>query len=109
MKNIRYKSSLSILQYNVMKSKDIVMAPIFRDPRITEYDILSIQEPWRNPFSATTHHPLKDCFHLVYPEEDFTRVCFPVNKNIKTSLWTTTYSANLCTIALLCTQKSNKD
>ncbi|KAK8117282.1 uncharacterized protein PG998_005563 [Apiospora kogelbergensis] len=28
------------------KSKDVVMAPLFRDPKVLEYDIIAIQEPW---------------------------------------------------------------
>ncbi|KAI6778330.1 zinc knuckle [Emericellopsis cladophorae] len=31
--------------YNVRKSKDTVMATLFRDPRIREYDIIAVQEP----------------------------------------------------------------
>jgi hypothetical protein len=63
-------ATLSILQYNVHKSRDMVMATMLRDPRIHEYDILAIQEPWRNPFAATTHHPAKDVFHLCCPAEE---------------------------------------
>lgn len=47
---MNHTSTLSIVQYNVMKSKDIVMATLLRDPNVQEYDILAIQEPWRNPF-----------------------------------------------------------
>ena len=54
---------LKVLQYNVHKSKDKVMASLLWDPRIHEFDILAIQEPWRNPFTATTHHLAKDKFH----------------------------------------------
>jgi uncharacterized protein YbaA (DUF1428 family) len=35
-------TTLSILQYNVRKSRDMVMATLLRDPRIHEYDILAI-------------------------------------------------------------------
>lgn len=55
--------SLSILQYNVGKSRDIVMATLLRDPKIVDFDILAIQEPWVNPFMDTTHQPAKDLFH----------------------------------------------
>jgi hypothetical protein len=50
------QNMLTILQYNVRKSKDTVMATLLRDPGIDKYDILATQEPWRNPFSDTTHH-----------------------------------------------------
>jgi hypothetical protein len=35
-------TTLSILQYNVHKLRDIVMATMLRDPWIREYDILAI-------------------------------------------------------------------
>lgn len=38
-------NTLSILQYNVHKLRNIVIASMLRDPRIYEYDILAIQEP----------------------------------------------------------------
>ncbi len=34
-----------ILQYNVNKSKDRVMIPLFENPLMPTYDILAIQEP----------------------------------------------------------------
>lgn len=37
---------LRILQYNVQKSRDVVLASLFQDPKVLEYDILAIQEPW---------------------------------------------------------------
>jgi hypothetical protein len=64
------RKSLSILQYNVRKSKDIVMATLLRDAKIMDFDILAIQEPWANPFMDTTHHPAKDRFHLCYPQSN---------------------------------------
>ncbi|KAJ6436165.1 restless-like transposase [Purpureocillium lavendulum] len=75
--------------YNVRKSKDTVMATLLRDPRIREYDILAIQEPWKNAFSETTHHPAKDLFHLCYPateEGEPTRVCFFINNQLSREL-----------------------
>jgi hypothetical protein len=36
---------LRILQYNVQKSRDIVIASLFQDSKILDYDILAIQEP----------------------------------------------------------------
>lgn len=57
--------SLRILQYNVQKSKDVVLASLFQDRWISEYDIIAIQEPWHNRFLATTYHPLKAHFRLT--------------------------------------------
>ena len=78
---------LRILQYNVRKSKDVVLDSLFRLPRVLEYDILAIQEPWRNPFKATTYHPLKTHFHLIYLDDASTRVCFYINKRIDPATW----------------------
>src|SRR5688572_1018778 len=84
------QTTLSILQYNIRKSRDTVMASLLRDPRVHEYDVLAIQELWKNPFAATTHHPAKDRFHLCYPtgdEQNPARVCFFINKAIDHTKW----------------------
>ena len=70
-----------ILQYNVQKSKDKVMAPLLEDPRVQAYDILAIQEPWNNPFMETTYNPRNSCFYLVYPPGKG-RACFYINKKL---------------------------
>jgi hypothetical protein len=83
-------TTLSILQYNVHKSRDTVMATLLRDPRVHEYDVLAIQEPWWNPYAATTHHPAKDIFQLCYPVGDGggpAWVCFFVNRRLDHSKW----------------------
>ncbi len=38
------RRELGILQCNVQKSKDVVLASLFSDSRVLEYDILAIQE-----------------------------------------------------------------
>lgn len=82
---------LSILQYNVQKSRDVVLANLFKDPRVLEYDILAIQEPWRNPFIATSYHPLKTHFQLTYLDDAATRVCLYINKRIDPSTWSVSH------------------
>jgi hypothetical protein len=82
---------LHILQYNVQKSRDVILASLFQDPRVLEYDILVIQEPWRNPFIATSYHPLKAHFQLTYLDNATTRVCFYINKRIDPSTWSVSY------------------
>jgi len=74
---------LSILQYNVNKSREQVMAPLLADENTWEYDIIAIQEPWRNKFQTTTYHPIKDRFDLVYNTHRKTRVCFFINRHLK--------------------------
>lgn len=82
---------LRILQYNVQKSRDVVLASLFRNPRVLEYDILAIQEPWRNTFINTTYHPLKTHFQLTYLDDVDTRTCFYINKRIDPSTWSVLY------------------
>uniref|UniRef100_A0A1L7UN13 Reverse transcriptase n=1 Tax=Fusarium mangiferae TaxID=192010 RepID=A0A1L7UN13_FUSMA len=82
---------LRILQYNVQKSRDVVMANLFQDNRTLEYDILAIQEPWRNPVIATSYHPLKTHFQLTYLDNAETRVCFYINKRIDSGTWCVSY------------------
>lgn len=81
---------LRILQYNVQKSREVVLASLFQNPRVLEYDVLAIQEPWRNTFTATSYHPLKTHFQLIYAPEAATRVCFYVNKRIDPGVWSVT-------------------
>jgi hypothetical protein len=60
-------NKLKILQYNVRRSRDMVMASLLRNLGIDDFDLIAIQEPWKNPYTATTHHPIKDRFYLCYP------------------------------------------
>lgn len=55
---------LRILQYNVWKSRDVVLAASSRIPE--SLITLAIQEPWRNPFIETSYHTLKAHFQLTY-------------------------------------------
>ena len=98
-------TTLSILQYNVRKSRDTVMATLLRDPNAAEIDVLAIQEPWRNPYTATTHHPTKDIFHLCYPADDGAarpaRVCFFVNKRLDHNKWHfDAHSRDVCSLTI---------
>lgn len=81
---------LSILQYNTRKSKDQVMASFLRDPKVLEYDIIAIQEPWRHPFLATTHNPIAQRYHLLFPsdtKDQPARTCFFISKTLDSTLW----------------------
>jgi hypothetical protein len=84
-------SEFRILQYNVQKSKDVVLASLFQDRWISQFDILAIQEPWRNPFIATSYHPLQTHFQLLYMEDNDTRVCFYINRQIDASTWNVSF------------------
>jgi len=104
------KDGLKILQYNVRKSRDEVMATLLRDPKIQEYDILALQEPWRNPFISTTHNPISHLFHLCFPKDSRdapARVCFFISKRIDPNRWKfTVHTRDLNTLEIT-TRSSN--
>ena len=77
------------------------MAPLLRDPRIQDYDILAIQEPWRSTHKNTTHRFRGSGFDLAYMDHKDTRVCFFVNNRIARSDWNAHFpSPDLCTLSL---------
>ena len=59
-------TTLRILQYNVNHGKDATLVPLLHDTRVHEFDILAIQEPWRNPFTTTSYNPQDSPFYLAY-------------------------------------------
>jgi hypothetical protein len=59
------QATLSILQYNVNRSRDRIMATLLHDPKIHKYDILVIHEPWRNSYITTAHHPRKQQWNWI--------------------------------------------
>jgi exonuclease III len=96
-------NGLRILQYNVMKSKDKVMASLLRDERIKEFDVIAIQEPWRNSFSNTTHHAQRQHFNLIYLDDPNTRTCVFINTRIPRNRWTAIFhSPDFCTVSIQC-------
>ncbi|EKG09193.1 Endonuclease/exonuclease/phosphatase [Macrophomina phaseolina MS6] len=90
-----------------MRSRAKVMAPLFRDRRTREFDIIALQEPWKNPFRDTTYHPLKREFELLHFNGP-ARTCIFVNKRIAPSSWTVTYhTSDLCILHLKLANNSN--
>ena len=68
----------------------MVMVSMLCDPKIQEYDILAIQEPRRDPFAATTHHPAKQVFQICCPAEEEAgpvQVCFFIKKRLNYRKW----------------------
>ena len=59
--------------------------------QVLEYDILAIQESWRNPFIETSYHPLKAHFQLTYRANPATRVCLYISKRIDPSTWSVSF------------------
>lgn len=96
-----YKSQTpKILQYNTQKSRE-VMAGLFTRHTIGDYDILAIQEPYRNPFQNTTYHPAKGRFHLLYFNSGDTRACIFINKRIDPGMWNIRYvNGDICVLHL---------
>ena len=63
------------------------MAPLLADPRTHEFDIIAIQEPWKNPHIETTYCPTRSPFYLLYPPEGRARSCFLINKKLDITSW----------------------
>ncbi|KIW95026.1 uncharacterized protein Z519_03607 [Cladophialophora bantiana CBS 173.52] len=85
----RRQAATNSAKYNVQKSKNVVLASLFQDRWISEYEVLAIQEPWRN--HRTSYHPLKTHFQLAYPNDRNTRVCFYINKRVDASTWNVSF------------------
>jgi exonuclease III len=81
-------TTLRILQYNVNHGKDATLVPLLQDTRVHEFDILAIQEPWRNPLTTTSYNPQDAPFYLAYPPKPLSRVCVYINKRIHPNTWT---------------------
>ena len=95
------KKSISILQYNVRNDRVSTMIPLLADSNIQDYDIIAIQEPWRNPHAATTLSPHQSGFHLLYRPGGDTRVCFYINDKIDPESWKVEFpTADICTLIL---------
>lgn len=93
--------TISILQYNVNNSRTQVMIPLFETEGIENYDILAIQEPWRNPFQTTINNRIGQHFELLYMQNENTRVCLFINKRIEKKTYTHTFhSKNLISLKL---------
>ncbi len=56
---------LKILQYNVRKQGDCIMAPLLADPRVSQFPVLAIQEPFHNSHTNSTHNPSYTSFHFI--------------------------------------------
>jgi hypothetical protein len=70
------------------------MVHLLADPRIFDFSVLAIQEPWHNPCDLTTHNSSIFSFHLFYPPPAETLVFSLVNKSLNTS----SYSACFLTL-----------
>ena len=85
--------TLKILQYNIRNGRSNVMIPLLAEELTNTYDVLAIQEPWKNDRGSvpTTYSPRNSGFHVVYQPAANNRVCFYVNKNIAPDSWTAAF------------------
>src|SRR5882757_3475466 len=91
---------LKVLQYNVQKSKDKVMAPLLADKAVASYDILALQEPWKNPYKNATYCPNSSAFYTAYNNQE-RRSCFLINKSLDINSWDIDYSGpDVCSLRL---------
>lgn len=79
-------NNLQILQYNVQKSKDKVMAALLADSRIQTFDIIAVQEPWQNPHQNRTYCPTASGFVPAYNDLP-RRCCFLISRRLDTAFW----------------------
>ena len=77
------RKGVTLLQYNVNKSRKKVLIGLFQDPRIQEIDILAVQEPWRNSITHGGYNS-QSTFHLLEEVDPNTRVSTYINKRIPT-------------------------
>ena len=83
--------TLTILQYNVRKSAKGTLIPLLSDKRTQDFDIIAIQEPWKNPTTSLLLNPYQSGFHLLYKPGGDTRVCFYINNKIDPESWEVEY------------------
>jgi hypothetical protein len=75
-------NSLRILQYNVRKSKRVI-EPLLAEDQVALYNIIAIQEPWKNPTANRTYCPSAADFTPAY--DDYKRrACFLIHKRLDT-------------------------
>lgn len=78
------------------------MVSLLNEPNIKDYDIIAIQEPWRNEHVKSSYNPRSSGFHLAYCENVNTRVCFYINEKIDVDTWTVSYpTADIVSLELL--------
>jgi hypothetical protein len=71
------------------------------DPRRKDFDIIAIQEPWRNTYDHATYNPRASGFYLIDNKQARSRVSIYVNKEISIGSWEETFhSLDVVTVTL---------
>src|ERR1700754_2479032 len=78
-------TKLTLLQYNVNKSRDKVLIGLLQAPEIAKIDILAVQEPWRNRHNGEGYNPRNSPFYLIETTSEKTKAAIYVNKRIPKS------------------------
>ena len=73
-------STLNLLQYNVQKSQTC-QELLLANPRLQEVDIITLQEPWKNPHQESS---ISTTFSAFYPlqSQELGRTLVLVNRRI---------------------------
>ena len=90
-------TALRILHWNTQKSKKAQIPVV--DAISEEYDVLAIQEPWRNPNMPTTYCPRSSPYYLLYATEGG-RACIYINKKYTLTQWIYEAQLNRCRIII---------
>ena len=90
-------TALRILHWNTQKSKKAQIPAV--DAISEEYDVLAIQEPWRNPHMPTTYCPRSSPYYLLYATEGG-RACIYINKKYPPAQWTYKAQPDRCNLTI---------
>src|SRR5437588_6025446 len=82
------------------------MKPLLADEKTQDFDILLIQEPWKNLHIHTTHNLDRNTWDLIYAAKPNTCSCIFINKKRAVeSSWTVTWvEEDVCALELMLQQ-----
>ena len=92
-------NNFQILQYNVQKSNK-VMAPLLADSRVSSYDLIALQEPWKDKHCNRTYCPRASGFVPAYDNQQ-RRSCFLINRRLDPTTWSIEYPSSDLTVFCL--------
>ncbi len=77
------------------------MNSLLIDNNIQNFDVLVIQEFWRNFFLSITLNFNQNDFHLFYKFDENTKICFNVNDKLNMNNWNVEYfTIDICTLKM---------
>ncbi len=75
------------MQYNVRNNKNDIMIFMLANSKIRNYEILTIQDFWRNACVFTLYNLFIIDFHLAYKQKRNVRICFYINVRLIVNDW----------------------